>query len=106
MRERSTVIKPGEETPRYSAYVIRTWNRSRIMVRWFRGLANQKLSRFNPKPKRRGQKTWRLMFESLEDRLLPSISVGPNINISRLLGNQKGPNLAMNPTNPLHLLDS
>jgi hypothetical protein len=76
------------------------------MFRWFRGLAYQKLSRFNPKPKRRAQKTWRLMVESLEDRFLPSISVGPNINISRFLGNQNEPTLAMNPTNPLNLFAS
>src|SRR5262249_36271514 len=64
------------------------------------------LSRTAPKIKRRTQKTWRLMVESLEDRFLPSISVGPNINISRFLGNQNEPTLAMNPTNPLNLFAS
>jgi hypothetical protein len=76
------------------------------MFRWFRSFANRKLSRTAQKTKRRPQKTWRLMVENLEDRFLPSISVGPNINISRFLGNQNEPTLAMNPTNPLNLFAS
>jgi hypothetical protein len=41
--------------------------------------------------------------EPLEDRVLPSINIGPNINISRAAGNQNEQAIAINPLNPNQL---
>jgi hypothetical protein len=78
-----------------------------MLSRWLRGFSHRNLffnSRLTQGRQRLEQrKTRRPNVEYLEDRCLPSITVGPNINISRELGNQNEATIAMNPTNPLNL---
>lgn len=47
----------------------------------------------------------RLGVEPLEDRTVPSLTVGPNINITQALGSQAESTIAINPTNPLNLFE-
>ena len=47
------------------------------------------------------------LIEQLENRsLLTSLTVGPNVNISKLTGNQAESTISINPTNPLNLFES
>jgi hypothetical protein len=43
--------------------------------------------------------------EYLEDRFLPSINIGPNVNVSRQAGNQNEETIAINPLNPNQLFE-
>jgi len=76
-----------------------------MLFHWFRG-PNRKRSAKGRKSKSSlvRAKTWRPQVEYLEDRFLPSITVGPNVNISQLPGNQNEASLAINPTNPSNIV--
>ena len=75
------------------------------LFHWFR-----KTNRKHAYPGRKNKsslvraKAWRPQVEYLEDRFLPSITVGPNVNISQLPGNQNEASLAINPTNPSNIV--
>src|SRR5262245_47299852 len=63
-----------------------------------------------PPPRRRNPTSlrqragFRPRLEALEDRWLPSLTVGPNVNMSKMLGPEGEASLAINPTNPNNLV--
>ena len=65
-----------------------------MLFRWLRGTFNRKHSRSSQKYKTR-TRTSRPRVEPLEDRFLPSINIGPNVNISRAQGNQNEETIAI-----------
>src|SRR5260370_39253957 len=70
-----------------------------MLFRWLRGTFNHKRSRSSQKNKslRTRPRTSRPRVEPLEDRFLPSINIGPNVNISRASGNQNEETIAISP---------
>src|SRR6266849_4307414 len=67
-----------------------------MLFRWLRGTFHRKHSSSGQKYKTR-TRTSRPRVEPLEDRFLPSINIGPNVNISRATGNQNEQAIAINP---------
>src|SRR5919109_148898 len=77
-----------------------------MLFRWIRGTWNRKRSRLARQGKSKVlRRNWRPRLEYLEDRFLPSINVGPNVNISREAGNQNEETIAINPLNPNQLFE-
>src|SRR2546422_4110138 len=73
---------------------------------WWHRLTSwsSKLSSRNGRPISCPRPAFRPWVEQLEDRCVPSLIVGPNVNISRVPGNQAEASMVINPTNPLNIV--
>lgn len=47
----------------------------------------------------------RPFVELMEERTVPSVTIGPNVNVTQLAGNQAESTISINPTNPLNLFE-
>src|SRR5262249_62263154 len=62
-----------------------------------------KQSPTSPKHTSSRSRTVRLSLEPLEVRVTPTMTVGPNINVTKSAGNEQETSITVNPTNPQNL---